>query len=202
MKFISSLALADLVEKLESVQDPSKRFAVKLELFSTKMVRADKKLYGSLSESPQICSSDNISAKTYSYLISCCNNVYRDYDFSSIRLTQFHKVNPSHLAIAEIQNFLTSNLGMETYNDLGYLLFSTLDDVIKPWEPETEVFMYVPEPSNGIQCDDSPLTGEGAVSFCNYFFYNKTFRKLLFVSLAAYPRFSSDSDSDMFDMDG
>ncbi|KAL0251089.1 hypothetical protein GEMRC1_000303 [Eukaryota sp. GEM-RC1] len=193
MKYIDSLALSELVERFEeALSDGSKKFSANLSLLSTKRIKADKKLYGSLSESP--ISSTDISVKSLSYLISTLNLLYPYYDFSSVRLSQFTKVDPPATAIAHLQNIFYENLADNSFNDLAFSFYSILEDTIDPWE--CEVFSYTPE----VGIDSDPLTDNGSLWSINYFFHNKKLRRLLFLCFSMFPNHEQMSEDDMFDM--
>ncbi|KAL0218155.1 hypothetical protein RCL1_009003 [Eukaryota sp. TZLM3-RCL] len=191
MKYIHSTALEELCGKFEELRDTSRRFVPKLDLFSLKMIRSDKKLYGSLSESPSY-TSENITPKNLTHIISALNLAYADYDFTSIRLCQLHRIDLPHHAMASIQGLLLENLG-DLFTDLGFAFLSLLEDIISPFD--CEVFIYNPDAA----IDPDPLVESGSVSSNYYFFLNKHSKKLLLISFALFPS-RMDDDEDMFDM--
>jgi hypothetical protein len=172
-----------------------------------KSVAAEKKLHKSVENrieediciSPEFSSSpfgpltSKVSRRTFCYLISTLNAAYPDYDFrfvcfylelncfsttyassiSSVRVEDFIR-QPSLENVVSSVNTSLQNVGKEyVINQLK--LWETFEDQIKMHE--CDIYSYLPDEKG------DPFSDQNCIWSCNYFFFNKTKKQILFFSL-------------------
>ncbi|KAJ2827734.1 RNA polymerase III-inhibiting protein maf1, partial [Coemansia furcata] len=158
-----------------------------------KVAGADKKLYRSLENkfqddleeaknlSPEQSSLTNIfspfgpltqsaSRKTLFYLIATLNASFPDYDFSSLSADQFTKEPSSDFALKSINTTLL-NVGCPTTLRTSRM-WDSIDSVIGI--DDCDVYSYTPA------MESDPYEDEGPVWSFNYFFFNKSLKRIVF----------------------
>jgi len=171
----------------------------RVEAYSCKTVGSDKKLYKELehqisiskspmSKSPKGMEVDHLSVspfgpltegaskKTYMYLIATLNSSYFDYDFSLATPEQFRKEPNRHMITNSINTTLQGVV--RDYNsDLKDKLWGAIDMEIDL--QKTDIYSYVPDTNTG------PFTEDGVIWSFNYFFYNRTLKRIVFFKCRA-----------------
>eukprot|EP00026_Physarum_polycephalum_P014867 Phypoly_transcript_15431.p1 GENE.Phypoly_transcript_15431~~Phypoly_transcript_15431.p1 ORF type:complete len:280 (+),score=35.35 Phypoly_transcript_15431:89-841(+) len=167
----------------------------RVEAYSCKTVGSDKKLYKeleyqiSMSKSPKGPAmevdlsvspfgplTEGASKKTFMYLIATLNSSYFDYDFSQATPEQFRKEPNRHMITNSINTTLQGVV--QDYNsDLRDKLWSAIDMEIDL--QKADIYSYVPDTNTG------PFTEDGVIWSFNYFFYNRTLKRIVFFKCRA-----------------
>ncbi|KAJ2303354.1 RNA polymerase III-inhibiting protein maf1 [Coemansia sp. RSA 2706] len=165
----------------------------RLEAYSCKAAGADKKLYRYLENkyredleeanglTPEQSSLTNIaspfgpltqsaSRKMMFYLIATLNASFPDYDFSSLNADQFTK-EPSAAYCIKSVNTTLLNVGCPATLKASRM-WDHIDDVINI--DECDVYSYMPN------AEDDPHEAEGPVWSFNYFFFNRSLKRIVF----------------------
>lgn len=123
-----------------------------------------------ISVSPFGPMSNSTSRKTMIYLIQLLNLSFPDYDFTDSKPEQFQKEPSLNLVINSINANLAGYI-KDYYLEFEAKLWSTLESEISL--QKCEIYLYKPE--NG-----DPFTENGVLFSFNYFFYNKSLKKIIF----------------------
>ncbi|EGC38161.1 hypothetical protein DICPUDRAFT_93893 [Dictyostelium purpureum] len=198
MKYIDSLNLIGLNSYLNMIDVGDAFLMGDLEEYSCKIAGSDKKIYKSLdkeleelSSTPQQSSlatsaspssssmlsvspfgplSSSTSRKTMIYLIQTLNASFPDYDFSDSKPEQFRKEPSLNLVINSINATLSGYI-KDYFAEFEAKLWSTLETEISL--QKCDIYSYIPE--NG-----DPFTEAGVLYSFNYFFYNRSLKKIVF----------------------
>jgi len=208
MKFLDLPSLESL-QLNEDLGDST--LVSKIEAYSCKRVGSDKKLSRSLEQ--QYCNKDLSqspserelstspfgsltevsSRKTLSYLLATLNASYVDYDFTRVRPEQFSKESVNSV-VSKIDSTLSAALNSD-YLHLRDKMWGCFDQEIEL--RNCDVYSYMPDHL------DDPFTEEGIVWSFNYFFYNRTLKRILYFSCKCmsksaqeYDPYDSDVDTD------
>ncbi|KAK5583013.1 hypothetical protein RB653_004603 [Dictyostelium firmibasis] len=114
--------------------------------------------------------SNSTSRKTMIYLIQLLNLSFPDYDFTDSKPEQFQREPNLNLVINSINATLAGYI-KDYYAEFEAKLWSTLESEISL--QKCEIYLYRPE--NG-----DPFTENGVLFSFNYFFYNKSLKKIIF----------------------
>jgi len=193
---------------LPSFQELNARFAAidagncvihgRIEAYSCKVVGSDKKLYrniehqlqtemskspgNDLSVSPFGPLSASASRKTFLYLIATLNAAYVDYDFSNASPEQFRKEINRHMLMNSINTTLAGVV--ENYNnDLRDRIWSTFEMEIDM--QKADIYSYIPD------LESDPFTEDGVIWSFNYFFYNRSLKRIIFFTCRAISKASA-----------
>jgi len=136
-----------------------------------------------LSTSPLGDFHESVTQRLLTDLILTLNSSFPDYDYSSIRADQFMRIESANSAMnranEKLSEFSASEKGPEFLNDL----WSAIDDVIIL--KECEIYSYVPADSSdefltALSGDDELDASTGVLWGFNYFFVNKTLKRIVF----------------------
>lgn len=126
---------------------------------------------------------ESVTQKLLTDLILTLNSSFPDYDYSSVRADQFVRIASANSAMnranEKLSEFVASEKGPEFLNDL----WSAIDDVIML--KECEIYSYSPADTSdeflsALTGDDEPSCSTGALWSFNYFFVNKTLKRIVF----------------------
>eukprot|EP01113_Clastostelium_recurvatum_P026349 TRINITY_DN3161_c0_g1_i5.p1 TRINITY_DN3161_c0_g1~~TRINITY_DN3161_c0_g1_i5.p1 ORF type:complete len:227 (-),score=60.00 TRINITY_DN3161_c0_g1_i5:72-752(-) len=197
MKFLDLPQLSPLQHALN--HDLGESILVsRIEAYSCKRAGSDKKLarslesdaFRALATSPFGPMTESASRKTLLYLVSTLNAAYVDYDFTNTSPEQFRKEHTTQIAINSIDSTLSGVLG-PSYAALRERIWATIE--LEMQLPKCTVYSYLPE-------IDDPFTEDGTLWSFNFFFYNKTLKRLLYFSCRAISKTSAQAnDPRMFD---
>ncbi|GAM29041.1 hypothetical protein SAMD00019534_122170 [Acytostelium subglobosum LB1] len=133
---------------------------------------SESNVNGGLSISPFGPLTSSAGRKTMIYLISTLNACFVDYDFSNTRPEQFRKESNLSMVMNSINTTLQSI--MPTFkNELQERLWSSIDNEIAL--TKTDIYSFIPE-------SPDPFTEAGVIWSFNYFFYNRTMKRIIFFS--------------------
>lgn len=201
MKYFEDPGLSMLTSTLSSLQVGDRILEGKLEAFTFKRGGADKKLSKTLeqqyldevatspssilSSSPLGSLADSSTRKLLINLISTMNAAFPDYDFSSLRPEQFAKES----SLSVVMNAVNSHLAeiVEEHPEFLEQLWEGVNNVINM--RECEVYAYIPD------MDSDPFTDGNLWSF-NFFFVNKTMKRLVYFACIARSIFAKDDEDD------
>ncbi|KAJ2554360.1 RNA polymerase III-inhibiting protein maf1, partial [Coemansia sp. RSA 1933] len=110
------------------------------------------------------------SRRTLFYLIATLNATFPDYDFSSLNADQFNRDSSADDSIKSINTTLL-NVGCPATLRTSRM-WDIIDDAIKL--DDCEVYSYTPE------AESDPYDEEAPVWSFNYFFFNKSLRRIVF----------------------
>lgn len=164
----------------------------RVEAFSCKRAGDDKKLFKKLeqqyhdelatspssfsSQSPLGALSDAGTRRLLIDLISTLNASFPDYDFSSLRADQFTR----EVGAAFVARSINRHLADCTQAFLDQLWAAVEDAVVLS---ECEVYSYVPD------LDSDPFSADGILWSFNYFFFNKTLKRIVYFTCVARSRY-------------
>lgn len=213
MKFLEEPLLERLSNALSVDTGDAKLFG-RVEAYSCKNARADRKLYKQLelrfpdeaveemgySASPEqvtvtalqyTTAHDTMSAsrKTLFYLIATLNASFPDYDFSNARPEQFIKLMQPCKVASSISSILQSAGAVRLAKNSE--VWEAIDRVIGL--DECDVYTYAPDP------DSDPYAEEGSIWSFNYFFYNKKQKRILFFTMNAVRPDALSQDASEYD---
>ena len=159
----------------------------KCEAYSCKMTSQDKRFVKALDKqyaeagagaghvvSPLGPLADTSTRRLLANLILTMNASFPDYDFSSIKPEQF-----THQPLSMVVSRINTNLQRLTEAGDKLLLkelWSALSESVEL--KDCDVYSYVPE-------EDGPFSEESSLWTLNYFFYNKTLKRLVFFICSA-----------------
>jgi hypothetical protein len=136
-----------------------------------------------LGSSPLGALSESSTRRLLIDLISTMNASFPDHDFSALRPEQFCR----ELHVNQVMTSVNRHLAplSETYNS-SFLddLWLSIEDVVKL--RECEVYSYVPD------MEDDPFSQGNLWSF-NYFFFNRTLKRIIYFTCIARSKFSLPS---------
>jgi len=199
MKYLDLASFQELNARFAAVDAGNCVIHGRIEAYSCKAVGSDKKLYKSmehqlqtemskspgsdvLSVSPFGPLSASASRKTFFYLIATLNAAYVDYDFSNASPEQFRKEFNRHMLMNSINTTLAGVV--ENYNsELRDRLWSTFEMEIDL--QKADIYSYIPD------LESDPFTEDGVIWSFNYFFYNRTLKRIIFFTCRAISRASS-----------
>lgn len=178
-----------------------------LEAYSCKLAGLDKKLSKSLDydfqagSSPQELSmspvgplSESASRKTLIYLILTLNNIYPDYDFSSLRAQHFKKEGGVNVAEQVVDNHLleVSKVWENTpgFGDAPLLdtLWTAVDEAITL--KECDVYSYQAD------CEMDPFGDKPAVWSWSFFFYNRKLKRIVYLGCRAVSKTTAEVETE------
>jgi len=187
---------------LAGLQTGSSVIEGRLDLYSCKLAGADKEVSKSLEQgyldelaaldemggspasapgtSPVGPLTDSSNRKTLITLILTLNASFPDYDFSSLRPEDFEKEESLDQVGAKINRDMTwgaergAGGTVTPQEELTQKMWQAMEEVICP--AECSIYSYRPEG------EMDPLSTEGKIWAFNYFFYNKKFKRILYVS--------------------
>jgi len=215
MKYLDIAGLAAINNRFEAIDVGDAIISGRIEAYSCKTVGSDKKLYKSLdselaksphSKSPHSKSpagslnssgsgssfelsvspfgplSLPSSRKTMIYLIATLNATYLDYDFSDVSPEQFRKEPNRNMVVNSINTTLSSII--PNYNsELRDLIWHTVD--MEADTPKCDIYSYIPDIAS------DPFTEEGTTWSFNYFFYNRSLKRIIFFTCRATSKSNS-----------
>ncbi|KAJ2065374.1 RNA polymerase III-inhibiting protein maf1 [Coemansia aciculifera] len=194
MKYLDVESFRTINSRLSFPTTSGDRHVVgRVEAYSCKVAGADKKLYRFLENkfqddleeaknlSPEQSSLTNIvspfgpltqsaSRKTLFYLIATLNASFPDYDFSSLSADQFTKEPSPGFALKSINTTLL-NVGCPTTLRTSRM-WDSIDSIIEI--DNCDVYSYMPA------MESDPYEDEGPVWSFNYFFFNKSLKRIVF----------------------
>jgi len=205
MKFLDLSPLSRLDQFLEHIDCGNTVVYGDLEAYSCKLAGLDKKLSKSLdnevqmegtsplemSKSPVGPLAESSSRKTLIFLILTLNNIYPDYDFSTLRAHHFIKEDglarveeciDSHLLEVSKVWSKTPGLGETPFLEC---LWTSIDEAITI--AECDIYTYRSD------LESDPF-GEASVWAFNYFFYNKKMKRILYLSCRAKSKASAEEE--------
>jgi len=213
MKFLEQPQLEMLTAFLSGREVGDRILNGRIEAFSCKRAGEDKQVAkmleaqykAELSTSPASENSslgplsESSSRRLLIDLISTMNASFPDHDFSSLRPEQFLKVPSATTVMASVNTHLAEL--SETYNS-SFLedLWMSIEGVVRIWE--CDIYSYVPD------MEEDPFS-DGNIWTFNYFFFNKSLKRILYFTCIATSKFSempvtmagAMEDSDMEDGD-
>lgn len=157
----------------------------KSEAYSCKMTSQDKKFAKALDKQYAEAGATDVATplgplgepatrRLLANLILAMNASFPDYDFSSIKPEQF-----THQPLSMVVSRINTNLQRLTEAGDKMLLkefWAALSESVEL--KNCDVYSYVPE-------EDGPFSEESSLWTLNYFFYNKTLKRLLFFICSA-----------------
>lgn len=167
----------------------------RVEAFSCKRAGEDKKLMKKLEQqyndeiatspcsfdSPLGALSDPESRRLLIDLISTLNASFPDYDFSSLRPDQFTK----EISPEVVSRSINRDLAEFTQPFLDEVWAAIEDSVVLH---ECEVYSYVPD------LDSDPFSTDGILWSFNFFFFNKSLKRIVYFTCVARPHRPGDDD--------
>jgi hypothetical protein len=191
MKYLEENQLTWLNSVLSSYVVGDREISGKIEAYSCKKAGADKKLAKSLDsyyqQEVEALASDVLGSsplgplaapstrKLLINLITTMNASFPDYDFSTVKPEQFCKEADYRIAIHRINHDLAELIDLES-NGFVEKMWECIAESIKP--EECDVYSYIPD------MDSDPFSDGNLWSF-NFFFYNKTMKKILYFTCMA-----------------
>eukprot|EP00792_Barthelona_sp_PAP020_P011079 TRINITY_DN4882_c0_g1_i1.p1 TRINITY_DN4882_c0_g1~~TRINITY_DN4882_c0_g1_i1.p1 ORF type:complete len:222 (+),score=53.08 TRINITY_DN4882_c0_g1_i1:53-667(+) len=202
MKYIDAVELVELSNYISNLSVDNLRIDGKIELFSCKMVRSDKRLAKSIEdalyESPSSLETSpfgplqyTASRKVFVNLISTLNMSFPDYDFSNLLPSQFKKVDDLNDIISGIDETFRSVL-QDRFPDFQTKLWTAIQNQITI--SECTAYVFLPEP------DGNPLFVDGTLWSFNYFLVDNKLKRILFFHCMCGNQGFSDQD-EIFDFD-
>lgn len=155
-------------------------------LRSTRSVKGRSSSVGSASElstSPLGDFHEPVTRRLLTDLILTLNSSFPDYDYSLVRADQFVRMKSAKSAVnrvnEKLSEFVASEKGPEFLNDL----WSAIDDVIIM--KECDIYSYAPDDTSdeflsALIGDEEPTSSISALWSFNYFFVNKTLKRIVF----------------------
>ncbi|XP_049849458.1 repressor of RNA polymerase III transcription-like [Schistocerca gregaria] len=205
MKLMDISALNTISTILDGVDIGDSVLSCRIEVYTCKETGNDKKLHASLelqlqeqlsqnddsSTSPVGSLTNRLNRKTFIYLVMALNCAFPDYDFIDTKPDQFRKEPSIHLAVNSISSILSSVTSLT--EDIKTKFWSTIDSEIGI--QNCEVYSFIPDP------DSNPFDEDGCnVWSCNYFFYNRKLKRILFIACYAQHKLSQDDGSVLVEM--
>jgi len=213
MKYLDIAGLAAINARFEAIDVGDCIINGRIEAYSCKTVGSDKKLYksldtelaksphskspaGSLSSSGSGSSFDLTvspfgplssasSRKTMIYLIGTLNATYLDYDFSDVSPEQFRKEPNRHMVVNSINTTLSSI--MPNYNsEMRDNIWHTID--MEADTSKCDIYSYIPDIAS------DPFTEEGTTWSFNYFFYNRSLKRIIYFTCRATSKTNNVDD--------
>lgn len=198
MKFLEQPQLEMLTSFLSNREIGDRILNGRIEAFSCKRAGEDKRLSKMLEQqyvdelassptalgtSPLGPLSDSGARRLLIDLISTMNASFPDHDFSSVRPDQFVKEQHSNLVMSNVNMHLAEL--SETYNS-SFLeeLWMSIEEVVKI--KDCEIYSYVPD------MEEDPFS-EGNLWTFNFFFFNKTLKRILYFTCIATSKFNPDA---------
>ncbi|KAJ3444422.1 repressor of RNA polymerase iii transcription maf1 [Anaeramoeba flamelloides] len=194
MKFLNCPGLDQITEMLSGLITGKGVVYGKVEAYSAKPIKSDRKLAKSLEQKyTQEISKGLITKKgsgsgsgsfgslyepnnrkTLIKLISTMNHSFPEYDFSSVREHHFHK----EKNICTVQNAINTTFNSfinDFYPEKAEVIWSEIDDVINL--VDCQVYSYIPGLS-----EEDPFSQLGVVWSLNYFFVNTKLKRVVYVA--------------------
>ena len=126
---------------------------------------------------------NNAVSTTLGHFISILNSVFDEYDFSDVKMEHF---------IAPGLEQIRAQLGQHLEAAVAAQVWETVDREIQLGE--SEVYAYDPP------IDADPFVDDGSIWSFFYFFYNKSLKRIIFLSLQSFRNkqreFGVDDDDD------
>jgi len=123
--------------------------------------------------------------KLFINLLLTLSNMYPDYDFSCVRPEEFVEETNFDLVMHSINSALAKVLSTDA--TIGPTLWAAIEDAIQP--SQCSIYSYIPD------VESSPF-GENSLWSFNYFFFNKSLKRVLFFTCScARPGMRMDATS-------
>merc|ERR1719198_1288406 len=113
------------------------------------------------------------------------NASFPDHDFSSLTADQFVREPSPPLVVSRVNRHL-AELGESYHTPFLEELWSAIEDVIDP--RNCEVYTYMPD------MDEDPFS-DGALWSFNYFFFNRSLKRILYLTCIARSRTALGDES-------
>ena len=201
MKLLENNRLSALTSFLTSRSVGDRVINGRVEAFSCKRAGEDKKLskkleqqyadelstspQGVLGSSPLGAMSESATRKLLIDLISTLNASFPDHDFSALRPEEFCRERNADL-VARATNRHLAEIATQQAGVLEEL-WAAIDDAAGL--RDCEVFSYVPD------YDSDPFS-EGVLWSFNYFFFNKTLKRIVYLSCVAKSAYTNASPTE------
>jgi len=128
-----------------------------------------------------------VSRKTLFYLLSTLNATFPDYDFSSAQSEEFSQVPSLEWVITTVNSNLSTAMGAY-YTNISSDMWKALDEEISL--KDCDIFSYHPD------MESDPFAEDGSLWSFNYFFFNKTMKRMVFFKLKGTSLSSIDYEMD------
>merc|ERR1711939_574496 len=123
--------------------------------------------------------------KLFINLLLTLTNMYPDYDFSCVRPEEFVEETNFDLVMHSINSALAKAMSLDA--TIGPTLWAAIEDAIQP--SQCSIYSYIPD------VESSPF-GENSLWSFNYFFFNKSLKRVLFFTCScARPGMRMDATS-------
>ncbi|KAJ8603362.1 hypothetical protein CTAYLR_004297 [Chrysophaeum taylorii] len=190
MKLLENPRLAAMTAFLTDRPVSERILSGRVEAFSCKRAGEDKKLSKKLEaqyndeletspsqqqQSPLGTLEDASTRRLLIDLISTMNASFPDHDFSSLRPDQFTRAH--YQVVSRSINRHLSELGTEVLEEL----WAAAEEAVQL--NECEVYSYVPD------LDSDPFSADGIIWSFNYFFFNKSLKRIVYLTCVARPRY-------------
>mmetsp|Transcript_20556 Transcript_20556/g.41139 ORF Transcript_20556/g.41139 Transcript_20556/m.41139 type:complete len:255 (-) Transcript_20556:115-879(-) len=201
MKYLQVPRLAWITSMLSERDFGDRNLQGRVEAFSCKRAGQDKRMAKVLQQqyaeqaamdpealtvmSPLGPLSDSSTRRLLVDLISTMNASFQDWEFSNVRPDQFSREENIGAVINRVNSLLA-----ETESGFLEQLWDAINHEIAL--SECQVFSYVPD------MESDPFS-EGALWSFNYFFYNRTAKKLLYFTCVATSKFALTQDTEYLD---
>lgn len=198
MKFLEQPQLEQLTAFLSDREVGDHILNGRIEAFSCKRAGEDKRVAKMLDQqyieeakgtpssgtSPLGPLSSSTSRRLLIDLISTMNASFPDHDFSALRPEQFMKEQHINAVMTNVNMHLAEL--SETYNS-SFLedLWMSIEDVVRL--RECDVYSYVPD------MEEDPFS-DGNIWTFNYFFFNKSLKRILYFTCIAKSKFTAPSN--------
>ncbi|KAJ3428329.1 repressor of RNA polymerase iii transcription maf1 [Anaeramoeba flamelloides] len=188
MKFLNCPGLERVTELLSGLITGTGVVNGKVEAYSEKPIKSDRKLAKSLEQqyTQEITKGlitrqgsgsfgslyEPNNRKTLIKLISTMNHSFPEYDFSSVREHHFNREN----SLSKVQNAINITLNScvdDYYPEKAEVIWTEIDDVISL--EDCQVYSYIPGLS-----EEDPFSQLGVVWSMNYFFVNTKLKRVIY----------------------
>jgi len=113
-------------------------------------------------------------------LISTMNSSLPDHDFSNLQASDFLRVNNIDLVVNKINDYLLNHSLEAKFHGIRKRFWDMLDSVVNL--KKCDLYSFVPD-------DESEVFGSGQVWTMNFFFVNKSAKKIVFFACSASRKF-------------
>eukprot|EP00727_Mastigamoeba_balamuthi_P005132 m51a1_g14617 hypothetical protein (251) ;mRNA; r:1216902-1218296 len=117
------------------------------------------------------------SRTTLTHLVAALNAIFPDYDFTDARPESFSKVHVSEV-LADVDGRLSPTI--PDYSEVRSKMWTAMDKEIQM--QQCEIYSFIPSP------DDDPFAEDDSLWAVNYFFFNKSLRRILFFTVRCQQR--------------
>lgn len=157
---------------------------------SARMRHLSEQHSGSETDADDFVLLDSVSKRTLFDLIGALNVAYPDYDFSEIKSKSFSLIPHVETVMEAVDNKFSATVN--NYSSIRDELWMAIDDEIQP--RDCRIYSFKSNYS------DDPFSEDGCLWCLNFFFHNKSLKRLMLLSCRALSQNGAHIDS-LWDLD-